>query len=378
MKTALVVGGTGPTGPHIVNGLLGRGYEVSVLHGGFHEVEFAVPVEHIHTDPHFKETLEVGVDKRKWWDLMIFTYGRLRIGVEVAKGRTGRFIGVGTVDGVARTTDPRWGLLGKPFNVREEFLVPESDMVNAKMGARIAEAREAVFQAHRDGHYNATYIGYPVIYGPRAQAPKDWCIVRRILDGRRRLIIADGGSQVLHRGYAENVAHGLLLAVDRPDAAAGRDFVVKDQRQYNLRQRIETIAKYMGHEWEMVDMPWEFGVPSRPYTPGRDPWVRDTGRIETELGYRDVVPMEAALKKTVDWLLEGRPEPGGEVETQIGDPFDYEKEDQIIDAWERLRGQMQSEMAGIGFEIAPPAHAYRHPKAPGEAWRRPEQVRPME
>ena len=73
MATALVVGGTGPTGPFIVNGLLKRGYEVTVLHGGFHEAEFDEPVEHIHTDPHFKETLEEGVGNRGWWDLIVFT-----------------------------------------------------------------------------------------------------------------------------------------------------------------------------------------------------------------------------------------------------------------------------------------------------------------
>ena len=33
---ALVVGGTGPTGPLIVQGLLDRGYEVTVYHRGFH------------------------------------------------------------------------------------------------------------------------------------------------------------------------------------------------------------------------------------------------------------------------------------------------------------------------------------------------------
>ena len=47
---ALVIGGTGPSGPYIVNGLLDRGYEVTILHGGQHEVEFAQPVEHIHTE----------------------------------------------------------------------------------------------------------------------------------------------------------------------------------------------------------------------------------------------------------------------------------------------------------------------------------------
>ena len=58
MKTALVVGGTGPTGPFIVNGLIDRGYEVTILHSGFHEVEFKQEIEHIHNDPHFRETFE--------------------------------------------------------------------------------------------------------------------------------------------------------------------------------------------------------------------------------------------------------------------------------------------------------------------------------
>ena len=34
---ALVIGGTGPTGPYLVNGLLERGYQVSILHRGSHD-----------------------------------------------------------------------------------------------------------------------------------------------------------------------------------------------------------------------------------------------------------------------------------------------------------------------------------------------------
>ena len=39
-KTALVIGGTGPTGPFIVEGLVERGWEVTILHRGFHDVMF--------------------------------------------------------------------------------------------------------------------------------------------------------------------------------------------------------------------------------------------------------------------------------------------------------------------------------------------------
>jgi nucleoside-diphosphate-sugar epimerase len=40
---ALVVGGTGPTGPFIVNGLLQRGYKVTIFHRGTHEIPEITP-----------------------------------------------------------------------------------------------------------------------------------------------------------------------------------------------------------------------------------------------------------------------------------------------------------------------------------------------
>ncbi len=36
------------------------------------------------------------------------------------------------------------------------------------------------------------------------------------------------------------------------------------------------------------------------------------------------------MAATVDWLLANRPAPGGELERQIGDPFDYEREDELV------------------------------------------------
>jgi nucleoside-diphosphate-sugar epimerase len=44
---ALVIGGTGPTGHFIVNGLRKRGYAVAMLHSGRHELsEIPDDVEH--------------------------------------------------------------------------------------------------------------------------------------------------------------------------------------------------------------------------------------------------------------------------------------------------------------------------------------------
>ena len=84
MPSALVIGGSGPTGPFIVDGLLGRGFAVTVLHSGRHEATFGGPVERIHVDPHFAQTLTAGLGNRRW-DVVIASYGRLRVTVEALR-----------------------------------------------------------------------------------------------------------------------------------------------------------------------------------------------------------------------------------------------------------------------------------------------------
>lgn len=363
-KKALVVGGTGPTGPAIVNGLLRRGYDVSIMHRGTHEVEFDSDVGHIHKDPNFADALTEAMSSRPWWDLVVFSYGRLAHGVEVAKGRTGRFIGIGGMN-PAPKADPRVGLLGQAVNLREEQLVGAAEPYAPKLPARITQARNALFAAHSAGHYDATYLSYPSnVYGPRAPGPREWCIVRRILDGRRTIIVPDGGATLIPRGYGENLGHGVLLAIDRQDASAGRYFALGDLRQFTMRQIIDAIAEYMNHDWEVVEMPYEFALPTRAYNMGRHTTVAHTGAAEAALGYRDTVPADVALRATVDWLLANRPEPGGAVEQRIGAVFEYEKEDQLIGAWQRAMSGVRDEFTRIAFPDAPLRHVYDHPKAP--------------
>lgn len=47
VSSVLVVGGTGPSGVSVVNGLIERGHVVTILHRGVHEVDFLEPVEHL-------------------------------------------------------------------------------------------------------------------------------------------------------------------------------------------------------------------------------------------------------------------------------------------------------------------------------------------
>lgn len=363
-QTALVVGGTGPTGPFVIDGLIQRGYSVSIVHRGTHEVELDQAVEHIHSDPNFADALTDAMGRRKWWDLVVFSYGRLAHGIEAAKGRTGRFIAIGGLN-PAPKGDPRVGLLGPARHLREEFLVGAAEPYAPKLAARITQARDALLAAHAAGHFDATYLSFPAnVYGPRAPGPREWCIVRRILDGRRAVILPDGGVAVIPRGYGANLAHGVLLAVDHASASAGRHLALADLQQFTLGQIVAAIAEHLGHEWETVEMPYDLALPSRAFNFDRSPVVPCTTAAEASLGYRDVVPVDVALRETVDWLLANRPEPGGAIEQRIGAVFDYEKEDQLIDTWRRAMAGVSDRFAEVDFPTPALPHVYDHPKAP--------------
>jgi nucleoside-diphosphate-sugar epimerase len=368
MPTALVIGGTGPTGPVVVDGLLERGYEVTIFHGGHHEVEFAGQVRHLHGDPHFAETIAETVGAETF-DVVVAQYGRLRHVAEFFAGRTGQVVAIGGATGsLARPTAPVWGRLGRPAIVGEWEFHREDDERGNKMGFRMAQALARLFEVADAGGYRATYIGYPILYGPRQPASREWSIVRRILDGRPFIVLPDGGLKLESRGYSENVALAPLLAVDNPDAAAGQTYVVADREVYTHRQRVEAIAAQLGASLEVLSLPYEFGVPSHPLyrgTPGHR--VATSDRVRAELGYTDRYTPDEALERTVNWLVETAPPPGGELEQQLGDPFDYAAEDRLADTWARCEGELRQ----VEIAVADNAHAYRHPKKPGEAWQRP-------
>ena len=360
MKNALIIGGTGPTGPYIIDGLLKRGYEVKLFHTGNHEADLPHDVEHIHGDPHFKETLERALGQRTF-DLVVATYGRLRFIAQVMSGRVSRFISVGggAFYQVLVSPDPDNVI---PIPIPENAPL-QTDPDLDKFTYRGVEAEEAVMAAHQSGYYVATHLRYPQIYGPRQAAPREWSIIRRILDGRRKLILADGGLAIASRGYAENLAHAILLAVDKPRESAGQIYNVRDETLLTARHWINAISRVMNHQFEYIDMPYSLARPARSYCGPSRHHVLDIAKIKVELGYQDVVPLETAMERTVRWYIENPPKTGPELEKLLRDPFDYAIEDRLIEkfqeGWQHLR------------DIQPPAmgfyHSHAHPRNPGES-----------
>jgi nucleoside-diphosphate-sugar epimerase len=328
---ALVVGGTGPTGQPVVAGLVARGYDVTILHRGTHErPDLPAVVRHLHHDPYDDAVLD-DILGGATFDLVVAMYGRLRRIAACTAGRVGQFVSVGGVPAYRGWMNP-W--LTDPAGLAvpvTEDATTVADPAEDEKGFRIVRTEAAVFESHPA----ATHFRYPYVYGPYQLAPREWSIVRRVLDGRRRIVVADDGLTLHHHGYTENLAHALLLAVDQSSAAAGQVFNVGDEEVLTVRQVIELVAATLEHEWEIVSMPYELAVPARPLLAQPLPTHRvlDLARVRNVLGYRDVVPAREAVPRTARWLAAHRPEPGGQEEMVLTDPFNYEAEDRLIDAW---------------------------------------------
>lgn len=329
-QTALVIGGTGPTGPFVVNGLVTRGYRVTILHTGNHEVDtIPTDLEHIHTDPFDEAAVSVALGGRSF-DLVVAMYGRLRMLATLLEGRCDRFVSVGGVPvyrGFARP-DALFPV-GMPLPTREDGIKIEGDEVGKVI--KILESEAVVF-AH---HPTATHLRYPLIYGPGQLLPREWLIVRRILDGRPRIIVPDAGLSARTAAYGENAAQALLCCVDQPGVSAGKAYNVGDEQTLTVRQVVEVIAAALDHRWEIVEMPFSLAPHTRALlaTSWTNHRITDIGAIRADVGYRDVVPTAEALAHTARWLVANQPERGGREERGLQDAFDYEWEDRLVESW---------------------------------------------
>ncbi|MGD9986550.1 NAD-dependent epimerase/dehydratase family protein [Pseudonocardia sp.] len=355
MGTVLVVGGTGPTGPPIVDGLVARGHDVTVFHTGRHEIDGAPDVPHLHGSPFQAEGIADTLGRRTF-DTVVATYGRVRLLASHLAGRCGHFVAVGGVPVYAGYVDPSSRFPhGLALPVREDhpLVAPDAPRSAGYDVAPIRRTEDLVFSLAEQGAFGATYLRYPTIYGPRNPYAWEWNVVRRVLDGRRTVVLADGGHGIHTRMAVRNAAEAVLLAVDRPEVASGKAYNVADDSLVTFRQWVQLVAEAAGGELEIRSLPHELPSPGWAMSAfgGREvaTCVLDTSTLRRDLGYRDVVGLREGLAETVAWMLANE-----DLMRRTGttDPFDYAAEDALLaaydDALAGLSGVAEPFRTGIG------------------------------
>ncbi len=294
--------------------------------------------------------------------MAIASYGRLRSIADVLVGRVGRLLSIGGVPVYRGYFDPAvYHPAGLPVPTGED--AAKSTEAEDGKSYRIGRTEELLFATHP----TATHFRYPFVYGPRQLVPREWCVVRRILDRRPFIILPDDGLALVTFGYVENLAHAILCAIDQPDASMGEAFNCGDEECLALRQVVELISDELGFDGDIVSMPADLAVPARPLMMNymNRHRVLDISKLQHRLGYHDVVAAREAVRRTARWLVANPPQPGGTEEYVLQDPFDYAAEDRLVEWWRSAISTPPDlgypELPGYGLAYAGPGTSRMRP-----------------
>lgn len=361
----LVIGGAGVTGTVIVRQLLARGYDVTILHRGVHTPALPDSVARIHADPYAKDGLTAALEG-KHFDVVIATYGRLRHVAQQLVGITTRLISVGGAAPVYKG----WGemMAPNPWETTQPtplFLGEDHPLASAEtadpFSMAVRKTEQDVLGFHQAGHFNVTHFRYPLVYGPNNICPAEWGLIRRAREKRTPLVLPAGGLTLVSRGFADNIAHAIVLAVENPTASAGQIYNICDEQLIFNQQWVTLLGDIMNHRFDTIDIPFS-ALPSGfratpPQLLYRHHCVLDISKIKQQLGYRDVVTVEEALERTVKYYMENPLADGSEAEQNLGDPFDYAYEDAFIAAWQ-IHGE---NFAAARDALPAPKVVWKHP-----------------
>lgn len=170
-----------------------------------------------------------------------------------------------------------------------------------------------------------TVLRLPMIYGPGDPLHRFVPIIKRICDGRQRILF--GEKQAKWRGpkgFVGNVAQAIALAATS-ERAAGRIYNVAEDDSLTELQWAQLIAKEMNWSGEFVVLP-EDRVPPHLAASGNyaQHWVASSKRIRQELGYEERITRTDALQRTIYWELE---HPPVEIPQAL---FNYAAEDAVL------------------------------------------------
>jgi len=336
----LVIGGTGFIGSHVTRELARQGHEVTVLHRGRTDVPPGVG--------------QVAGDRRRLResagalralapevviDMVLSSGGQARELTEVFLGHARRLVALSSMDvyracGVTHRLEE--GPL-EPLPLREEtsalrtrlqtYPPAQVAMLQQVFGwldveyDKIPVEREVLGRQDLPG----IVLRLPMVYGPGDPLHRFQPVVKRIMDGRRTILVSTAmAGWRATRGYVEDVAAAIVLAAVS-EGAEGRIYNVGEADTLTEWEWAVETARAMGWDGDFRLMP-DASLPVHLRSPGdtSQHWIADTVRIRDELGFRETLGRQEAVRRTVEW--ERANPPAGFSPHQ----FDYEAEDRAL------------------------------------------------
>jgi nucleoside-diphosphate-sugar epimerase len=336
----LVIGGTNFIGPPVIQKLCEMGHEVTIFHRGKTAAELPKEVRHLLSDRSQLNQMQSELkhlSPQVVLDMFPYTEADAIALMNVFNGIVERVVAVSSMDVyraysvlLGKETDLIPVPLTEDSPLRQQFY-PYRDLPEKPL-ARIGDDYEKILVERVVMHYPdlpGTIVRLPMVYGAQDPLNRLFPYLKRMDENRPAIVLPESLAQWRGSyGYVENVAYAIALAVTN-ERAKGRIYHIADAEVLTEAERLSRIGQVAGWQGKIVPvtrehLPTDWNLP---YNTAQH-WFVDTTRIRQELGYREIVTLESALKSTIDWQ---RSHPPKEISPWTGaELLDYATEDRIL------------------------------------------------
>jgi len=335
----LLIGGNGFIGQFTVAALKQQGHALAVFHRG----TTAAPsgVDEIRGDRH---QLNASAQELRNFapdvvvDLVMSSGPQAKELMNIFRGAARRVVMLSSMDvyraiGISHGTESG-PLQEVPLTEESELrrnlhpYPPENVQLMRKVFPWVTDDYDKIPAEHivmNDPELPGTVLRLPMVYGPGDPLHRFYPVVKRIADGRDHILFPETlAAWRSPRGYVENVAAAIALAAT-DDRAERRIYNVCEEPSFSELEWARKIASEMRWQGEFVVLPVE-RAPRHLLQPGNTAqhWTASSVRIRRELGYKEPVAIEDAIRKTIRWERENPP-----AEASLAQ-FDYAAEDAAV------------------------------------------------
>jgi nucleoside-diphosphate-sugar epimerase len=317
---ALVIGGTGLMGPHVVDRLRARGVEVAVFNRRGKEADGENAIKGDRRDAtalrrafqDFRPDIAV--------DMIPFTKQDAQGLLEASRGCVSGLVAVSSIDvylayGRLHRTEPGPPLPepiteSAPLRTKLSKEAPANDKLGVEQ--LLMESRETP----------VSILRFPMIYGP-PDTSRVGTYVKRMLDRRPFILLNSSYARWrVSRAFALNCAEAIVLCALAPRSGAAA-YNVAETHSFAEREWIREIGRVLDWKGEIVEAPDDVLAPPFGIDCGQE-MVIDSTRIRTERGYREIVDCAEARRQAVEWARDEF------ASGRRGESVDYQKEEDIF------------------------------------------------
>ncbi|WP_193196648.1 NAD-dependent epimerase/dehydratase family protein [Nostoc sp. MG11] len=307
----LIIGGTNFIGPPLVRQLVAMGHEVILFHRGTTTASLPRDVHEILGDrSHFWEMRSQfqQLSPQVVIDMIAYTEQDALTLMNTFEDIAGRVVVISSMD-VYRAYDVLWGKesdvvpvpLTEDSPLRQQ-LCPYRKMPSRPLNMPVDYEKILVERVVMACDLPGTILRLPMVYGSRDVLHRLYSYLQRMDDNRPAIVLSESiarwrGSY----GYVENIAYAIALATTNENAA-GRIYHVAEVEALTEAERITRVGEIVGWQGKVVVIP-NSQLPQDQKLPLNleQDWIVDSTRIRQELGYQEIVPLDEALRRTIDW-----------------------------------------------------------------------------